>query len=124
MDGKVISPINCVSESGHTAATYNLKVCGTIDFQHCATHSQSDINNDFGQYIELLVHGRKSFKEKIKRDMGRFHLLTPELQRTSVLTAKWNRKYHKYDFKIAMVEQLEMKLRKKGTIPEKKLENA
>ena len=61
---KGISASNCVSESGHAMATYNLQVCGTIDFQHCAVRSQSESNNYFGQEIELLVHGRKEFKEK------------------------------------------------------------
>ena len=63
---------NCVSECGHTAATYDLQVCGTIDLQHCAACGQSESNNDFGREIELLVHGRKYFKEKITRGMGGF----------------------------------------------------
>ena len=84
--GKGISASNCVSESGHAAATYNLQMCGTIDFQHCAARSHSESNNYFGLEIGLLVHGRKALKEKITRIMGRFHLLTPELQRKSVLT--------------------------------------
>ena len=71
--GKGILASNCVSESGHAAATYNLKVCGTIDLQHCAARSQSKSKNDFGREIELLVHGRKAFKEKITRGMGGFH---------------------------------------------------
>ena len=54
------------------------------------------------------MHGRKAFKEKIARDVGGFHLLPPELQRTAVLTAKWNWESHRYEFKISMVEQLEM----------------
>ena len=57
------------------------------------------------------MHGRKVFKEKIARGVGGFHLLPPELQRTAVLTAKWNQESHRYDFKISMVEQLEMKCR-------------
>ena len=62
------------------------------------------------------MHGRKAFKENITRGMGRLHFLPPELHRTAVLTAKWNRKYHRYDFKIAMVEQLVMKCRKEEII--------
>ena len=123
-DGTGISASNCVSESGHAAATYDLQVCGTIDLKHFAARGQSESNNDFGQEIELLVHGRKAIKEKITRGMGRFHFLTPELHRIAVLTAKWNRNSHRYDFKIAMVEQLEMKCRKEEIILEKKLENA
>ena len=110
-----------MSESGHAAETYDLQVCGTIDLQHCAARGQSESNNDFGRDIELLVHGRKAFMEKIKRGMGGFHLLPAYLQRTAVLTAKWNRKSHRYDFKIAMVEQLEMKRRKEEIILDKKL---
>ena len=91
-----------MSESGQSAATYDLQVCGNIDLQHCAARIQSDINNDFGREIEL----------------------PPEFQRTEVLTAKGNWKYHKYDFKIAMVEQFKMKSRKEDIILEKKLENA
>ena len=45
------------------------------------------------------------------------------MQRAAVLTTKWNRKSHRYDFKIPMVEQLEMKLRKEEIILEKNLEN-
>ena len=67
------------------------------------------------------MHGRKEFKEKITRGVGGFHLLPPELQRTAVLTAKCNRKSSRYDFKIAMVEQLEMKRRKEEIILENKL---
>ena len=70
------------------------------------------------------MHGRKLFKEKITRGIGGFHLLTPEFQITSVITDKWNRKSHRYDFKIAIVEQFEMKRRKEEIILEKKLENA
>ena len=66
------------------------------------------------------MHGRKAFKEKIARDVGGFHLLPPELQRTAVLTAKWNRKSHSYYLKIAMIEQLDMKHRKEEIIMEKK----
>ena len=66
---------------------YDLQVCGTIDLQHCAVLVQSESNNDFGQDIELFLHRRKAFKEKITRGMGGFHLLPPELQRTAVLTA-------------------------------------
>ena len=63
---------------------------------------QSESNNNFGQDIELLVHGRKAFKEKVTRGMGGFHLLPPELQITAVLTANWKQKSHKYDFNIDM----------------------
>ena len=121
---KGISASNCVSGSGHAAETYDLKVCGIIYLQHCAAHGQSESNNDFGREIELLVHGRKSFMEKITRGMGGFHLLPPELQRTALLTAKWNRKFHRYKLKIAMVKQSETKHRKEEIILEKKLENA
>ena len=55
--------------------------------------------------------------------MGGFHFLPPELHRTSVLTDKCNWKSHRHDFKIAMVEQLEMKRRKKAIVLEKKIEN-
>ena len=79
-----------MSESGHALATYNLQVCGTIDLQHCTAGEKSESNNDFSQEIESVVHGRKAFKENILRDMGRFQFLPPELQRTAVLTAKWN----------------------------------
>ena len=88
--GKGIPESNGVSESGHAAAAYDLQVCGTIDLQHCTACSQSESNNGFGQEIELLVHGRKAFREKITGGMGRFHLLPPESQRTEVLTAKCN----------------------------------
>ena len=121
--GKVIETRNYVSESGHAASTYDLKVCVTIDLQHCAARGQSESNNNFGRENELLVHGRKLFKEKIMRGMGGFHLLPTELQRKLVLTAKWNRKSHRYDFKIAMVEELEMKRRKEEIILEKNLQN-
>ena len=77
--GKGISARNCVPESGHAAAKYNLQVCVTIDLQHCAARDQSESNNDFGRDIELLVHRRKSFKEKITKGMDRFHLLPSEL---------------------------------------------
>ena len=70
--------------------------------QHCAARGQSEINNDFGKDIEL----------------------PPKLQRTEVLTAKWNWKSHIYDFKIAMVEQFEMKRRNVDIILEKKSENS
>ena len=53
-------------------------MCGTIDLQHCAVRGQYEINNGFGREIELLVHGRKSFKENIMRGVGGFHLLPPE----------------------------------------------
>ena len=56
--------------------------------------------------------------------MGGFHLLPTELHRTEVITAKCNRKSHRYDFKIAMVEQLEMKCRKEEIILENNLEDA
>ena len=69
------------------------------------------------------MHRSYAFKEKITRFMRRFHLISPELQRTSILTAEWNQKSHRYDFKIVMLEQLEMKLRKEEIIMEKKLEN-
>ena len=69
------------------------------------------------------MHGSKSFNEKIARVVGVFHLLPPEFQRAAVLTAKWNRKSHRYDFKIDMVEQLEMKRRKEEIILDNKLEN-
>ena len=54
----------------------------------------------------------KGFMEKNMRDMGGFHLLTSELHRTEVLTVKWNRKSHRYDFIISIVEQFDMKHRK------------
>ena len=113
-----------MSESGHSAETYDLQVCGTIDFQHCAARGQSGSNNNFGRDIELLVHGRKAFKEKITMVMGRFHLIHPDFQRTSVLTAKWNQKSPRFELKIAMVEQLEIKRRKEKIILEKKLETS
>ena len=56
--------------------------------------------------------------------MGGFQFIPEELQRTAVITAKCNGKSHIYDFKIAMVEQLEMKHRKEEIIMEKKLENS
>ena len=87
-------------------------MCGTIDLQHCTALGQSERNNDFGREIELLVQGRKVFKENIIKIIHRFHLLHPELQRTALLTAKWNRKSLWYDFKLSMVEQLDTKLRK------------
>ena len=93
-----------MSESGHYAATYDLQVCETIDFHHCAERGQSESNNDFGRDIELLVHGRKEFKDKIMRGMSKFHLIPTEFHRTAVLNAKWDQKSHRYDFKIAMVE--------------------
>ena len=68
-----------MSESGHAVATYDLQVRGTIDLKCCAARGQSESNNYFGQEIELLVHGRKSFKENIMRGVGGFHLLPPEL---------------------------------------------
>ena len=43
---------------------------------------------------------------------------------TAVLTSKWNWKSRRYEFKIAMVEQLGMKFTKEEIILEKKLENA
>ena len=58
------------------------------------------------------------------RSMGGFHSLASDFQRTSVLTAEWNRRFHRYDFKISIVEQLEMKRRKEEIIMENKLENA
>ena len=112
-----------MSESDHAAATYNLQVCGTIDLQHCAARGQYESNNYFGKYIELLVHERKAFKKNITRGMGGFHLIFPEFQRKAVLTDNWNQKFHRYDFKIAMVEQLEMKCRKEDIIMEKNIEN-
>ena len=113
-----------MSESCHAAVTYDLQVCGTIDLHHCAARGHSESNNDFGQKIELLVHGRKAFMEKITRGMGGFHLLHPEFQRTALLTDKWNRKSHRHEFKIAMVEQFEMKCRKEEIILENNLEDA
>ena len=118
---KGIAARNCVSESGHAAATYDLKVCGTIDLRHFAARGQSESNNDFGREIALLVHGRKTFKENITRGMGGFHLLPPEFHSTAVLTAKWNRKSHRYDFNIDMVEQFKIKCRKEDIILKKKL---
>ena len=56
------------------------------------------------------------------RVMVGFHLLPTELHRTAVLTDKWNHKSRRYDFKTAMIEQLEMKHRKREIIMEKKLE--
>ena len=41
---------------------------------------QSESNNDFGRDIELLLHGSKAFKEKIKRGMGGFHLFFQSLR--------------------------------------------
>ena len=58
------------------------------------------------------------------RVMGGFHLLPTELHRTALLTDNWNHKFRRYDFKTAMVEQLEMKHRKEEIIMEKKLENS
>ena len=55
--------------------------------------------------------------------MGGFNLLPLELQRKAVLTAKWNWKSHRYDFKISIVEQLYMKHSKEEIILEKNLEN-
>ena len=63
-------------EIDHSAAKYDLQVCGTIDLQHCAARSQSESNTDFGREIELLVYRRKVSKENITRGMGRLHLLT------------------------------------------------
>ena len=105
-----------MSESCHAAATYDLQVCGTIDLHHCAARGHSESNNYFGQKIELLVHGRKAFREKITRFLGGFHLLPPELHRKAVLTAKWNQRSCSYDFKTAMVEQFEIKRRKEDII--------
>ena len=68
-----------------------------------------------------MVHGRKALKEKIMRGMVVCYLIPPELQRTAVLTDKWNWKSRRYNFKIAMVEQLEMKRRKEEIIMEKNL---
>ena len=64
-----------MSESGHAMVTYDLQVCGTIDLQLCVACGQSKSNNNFGQEIELLVHGRKQFKENITRGLGGFYLL-------------------------------------------------
>ena len=77
----------------------------------------------FGQDIELLADGRKVFKENITRDVGGLNLIPPELQRTAVPTDKWNRKSHRYEFKLTMVEQLDMKCRKEDIIMEKNIEN-
>ena len=76
-DRKGIVAIKCVSEIGHATATYDLQLCGTINLQHSAARSQSESNKDFGLDIELLVHGRKAFKEKITRVVGGFPLLPP-----------------------------------------------
>ena len=102
---------------------YYLQLCGTIDLQHCAARGQYESNNYFGQEIELFLHWSKSFKGKITKGMVGFHLLPSELQNTALLTAKWNQKSHRYDFKVSMVEQLEMKRRKEEIILENKLEN-
>ena len=51
MGGKEISASNCVSGRGHSAATYVLQVCGTIDLQHCAARGQSESKNNIGQEI-------------------------------------------------------------------------
>ena len=74
-----------------------------------------------GKILSYWCTGEKAFKEKITRGMGGFYFIPPELHRTAVLTAKWNRKSHIYEFKITMVEQFEMKLRKEEIIIEKKL---
>ena len=39
---KLIAASNFVSESGHTAANYNLQLCGNIDLQHCVARGYSD----------------------------------------------------------------------------------
>ena len=49
---------------------------------------QSERNKKFGLEIELLVHGRKAFKENITRGVVGFHLIPIEFQRTAVLTDK------------------------------------
>ena len=77
-DGRGISSSNFLSESGHYEAMYDLQVCVTIDLKHCTARRQSESNDDVGQDIELLVHGRKVFKEKITRGMGGFQSLPPE----------------------------------------------
>ena len=50
--GKGIAASNSVPESDHAAETYELQVCGTIDFQHCAARGQSGSNNDIGHEID------------------------------------------------------------------------
>ena len=109
--GLGISASNCVSERGHGASTSDLQTFGTIDLQHMAARGQTEDNNDFGR--ELRVGGRKSvIHEKESRGLGGYHQLMQELQRTLILSAKWNLRAHRDLFKRSFKDQLDTRQKK------------
>ena len=120
--GRGVAASNCISESGHAAATYDLDQYGTVDLQNCAARGQSEGNNDFGREVESYVKGRKAFKERETRGIGGFHLLPPELQHTAIVTSKWNTKQHKEKWRTELKTQFDTRRRKEEITLEKKLD--
>ena len=59
---------------------------------------QTRSNNDFGQRHPSLVIGSKWKTERVDNPIKVFHLLQEELQRTAVLTSKYNADVNKRRF--------------------------
>ena len=83
--GRGIDATNSISESLHASSTHSLKMGTTIRFDHCAAEGQTRANNDFGCQHLSLVNGQSSKKDIVKKPMGKFHLLPPELQRSAII---------------------------------------
>ena len=83
--GRGIDATNSISESLHASSTHGhgLKIGGTIRLDHCTAEGQTRANNDFGRQHVSLVSGWAS-KVNADKELGTFHSLPPELQRTAI----------------------------------------
>ena len=104
--GRGIDATNSISESLHASSTHGLKVGGTIRLDHCAAEGQTRANNDFGRQHLSLVSGRAS-KVNADKELGTFHSLPPELQRTAILVAKENASNNRQRFDNALKNSLQ-----------------
>ena len=83
----------------------DLKTFGRIDLQHAAAGGQSRENNDLGRDVKTMIGGRKGIKEKATKGIGVYHLMSHELQRTSILTSKFNKGSYRKEFQDRVATQ-------------------
>ena len=121
--GRGIDATNSISESLHASSTHGLKVGGTIRLDHCAAEGQTRANNDFGRQHLSLVSGRAS-KVNADKELGTFHSLPPELQRTAMLVAKENASNNRQRFDNALKKQFAKRQMKEEIGLRKQYENA
>ena len=115
---------NSISESLHASSTVGLRTCGTARLDHMAAEGQSRANNDFGRGHQALVTGRRAKSGVIVKEIGEFHKLPQELQKSIIQAGKESAGSWRKKFDEALFRQKEASRRKEQIKLEKKLTDA